>query len=288
MKYDIYPIRALNLGLSNIGDQYYTVQKIASLTDADSLSITFYKGEDLEKVISSEVGILIVNNSFEGRFTDFRSKAIVFSENPMFTFAKIIADNFTNDFSDKKIEAASLPYGVRISNSSYIENGAEISANSKMYPYSCVFKNVTIGRNCVIQSGSVIGGIGMAYVKDHAVYHKLIHLGNVIIEDNVDVGTNTSILTGILETTKIGEGTKIGNNVNIGHNVVVGKNCYISSGVTIGGACNIKDGCWISPGVTIVDHVTIEENTKIGVGSVIVKDTLPNTFYLGNPARRIG
>jgi UDP-3-O-[3-hydroxymyristoyl] glucosamine N-acyltransferase len=109
----------------------------------------------------------------------------------------------------------------------------------------------------------------------------------VIVEDDVTIGTNVSILKGMLEDTIIGAGTRIANNVCIGHSVRIGKNCYVSSGVTIGGACVIEDNCWLAVGITLTDHVKVGKNTMIGAGAVLIKDALPDSLYLGNPARKV-
>lgn len=285
MKYPIKPISASSFNLDFLGKKSYNVDYLTSLDNCDYTSITFYKGEDTERASSIEVGILILNIGLKDKIEKFEAKTILFCKNPMLLFAKIIGDNYDNDFSDSTLRENKK---VTVSEFAYVEDKVVLGNGTKVFPNVTIFDKTSIGDNCVIQSGSVIGGFGMSYVQDQEKeYHKIVQLGNLIIEDNVDIGTNTSVLRGILETTVVGKGTKIGNNVNVGHNVVIGKNCYISSGVTIGGACVIGDNCWISPGVSISDHINIGSNSKIGVGSVVIKEVLSDSFYLGNPARKL-
>ena len=285
MKYAISPVKASLFNLDFIGDVAYEVRFIAPLNDCDETTITFYKGDEIDRASIIKAGILILNEKMRNRMVNFEAKAILFSKNPMLLFAQIIKKNFNNDFTDSKTHKIQK---VIISNDAYIEEEVTIGENTKIFPNTTIFNSTSIGKNCIIQSGSILGGIGMSYIKDENLeYYRLVHLGNLEILDNVDIGTNTSILRGILETTKIGSGTKIGNNVNIGHNVIIGQGCYISSGVTIGGACIIGDNCWISPGVVISDHINIGSNSNIGVGSVVIKEVLSDSFYLGNPARKI-
>jgi len=285
MKHPIKSVSARSLKKHHLGDSDYSVQYIASLGHSDQSTITFYKGDKLDVISNTSAGILIVDENLEQKIENFKAGSVLFVPDPMFLFAKILADNFENNFTDNKLADH---FNSNVSKFSYVEDEVKIGADTKIYPNVTILNTTSIGKNCVIQSGTVLGGIGMSYVKDKLKnYHKIIQLGILEIEDNVDIGTNVSVLRGIFEKTIIQEGTKIGNNVNIGHNVVIGKNCYISSGVVIGGACTIGDNCWISPGAVIVDHINVGENSKIGTGAVILKDVLKNSFYLGNPARKI-
>ncbi len=285
MKHRIKPISAKTLNKKSIGNAEFTVEYITSLGYSDESTITFYKGEDLEVISGISAGILIVKESLQEKIVNFMATTILFTVDPMLFFAELLTDNFENSFTDKNTSSFDNCY---ISENAYIEDQVRIDAGSKVYPNATILNSTSIGKNCVIQSGAVLGGIGMSYVKDEfEIFQKIIQLGLLEIANNVDIGCNTTLLRGIFEKTSIGEGTKIGNNVNIGHNVIVGKNCYISSGVVIGGACIIGDNCWISPGVSIVDHINIGSNSKIGTGAVVLKDVLSNSFYLGNPARKI-
>ena len=285
MKHKIYPISVVSLDKPYIGDPNYIVEYITSLTYSDETTISYYKGDNPEKIANIVAGILIVKEELKNNILNYKARTIIFVSDPVLFWARILSSNFENSFIDKNPTVNS---SKTISTNSFVEEGSTIGSKTKIYPNTTILKSTIIGKNCVIQSGSVLGGLGMSYVKDEVnQYFKIVQLGMLDIEDNVDIGCNCSILRGIMEPTKIGQGSKIGNNVNIGHNVVVGNNCYISSGVTIGGACTIGDNSWISPGVTITDHIAVGPNSKIGTGSVIIKDVLGNSFYLGNPARKI-
>ncbi|MBQ4820081.1 UDP-3-O-(3-hydroxymyristoyl)glucosamine N-acyltransferase [Aquimarina sp. MMG016] len=285
MKHPIRPISVSSLEQEFLGNSDFQVKYITSLAYSDDTTITFYKGDDLDRIAKTSAGILIVKEELKGKIKDYIASAILFTDNPMLFFAKLLAKNFENTFTDQK---KIVNDESKISSDAYIEDEVHIGNETKVYPNVTILNSTSIGSNCVIQSGSVLGGIGMSYVKDDlGNFNKIVQLGILEICDNVDIGSNVSVLRGIFEKTYIGEGTKIGNNVNIGHNVVIGKNCYISSGVIIGGACNIGDNCWISPGVSIVDHIKVGDGAKIGTGAVVIKDVLENSFYLGNPARKI-
>ncbi|MCB0745554.1 MAG: UDP-3-O-(3-hydroxymyristoyl)glucosamine N-acyltransferase [Ignavibacteriae bacterium] len=286
MKYLISPVRPSSLNDDFLGEDHY-VEYIAPLDGCNESTITFYKGEDINRIESINSGILIIDKKLKNQLKQFSSKAIVFSENPMLLFAKVINSNYENSFTESQLSKEARNNSM-VSSNAVIEENVILGEKTKIFPNVTIFNKTTIGTNCVIQSGSVLGAIGMSYIKDKDdTYYRMSQLGDLHIADNVDIGTNVSILRGIMESTIIGNGTKIGNNVNIGHNVIIGENCYISSGVTIGGACKIGNNCWISPGVTISDHILIAENSHLGVGSVVIKDTIEGGFYLGNPARKV-
>ncbi|MFT7157512.1 MAG: UDP-3-O-[3-hydroxymyristoyl] glucosamine N-acyltransferase [Parvicella sp.] len=270
-------------GLEARGDLSHRVHFIANLNNSNQDSLTFFSGLNLERAALLEIGILLVDIRLKEQLFEFKSKCVVFCDLPKYRFTQVLSRFFTDSFDD--IEAT---INLKISTKAFVEEGAFIGENTEIYPNASIFKATSLGKNCIVQSGSVIGGNGLGDVKFEGQYHRFTHLGKLEIADNVHIGCNVSVLRGMLEDTRIGSGTRIANNVNIGHNVVIEENCYISSGVTIGGACVIKKNSWLSVGVTLSDHVEVGENSMIGTGAVLIKDALPNSLYLGNPARRVG
>lgn len=280
----IEPICVKDVANDFIGDSSFKISEVSSLKNANKKCLTFYKGENIEEVCNISCGALIVQKHLKSLLTykTYKCSAIIFSNSPMGMFTEFVNDRFNNNFSDNLY----LLDTENISKFSYIEDGVKIGENCLIYPNTSIYRNTIIGNRCVIQSSTVIGGIGMSYVQDSTgKYTKLTHLGNVIIGDDVEIGCNTTVVLGILESTIIKTGAKIGNHVNVGHNCVIGKNTYISAGVMIGGATEIGENCWIAPGASIRDNIKIGDNCTIGVGSVVVKDTEPNSIYIGNPAK---
>ncbi|HOR30674.1 MAG TPA: UDP-3-O-(3-hydroxymyristoyl)glucosamine N-acyltransferase, partial [Candidatus Syntrophosphaera thermopropionivorans] len=136
-----------------------------------------------------------------------------------------------------------------------------------------------------IKNGARIGQTGFGFVKNEkGEWEKFPQIGNVIIEDNVEIGANTCIDRGALSTTTIGYGTKIDNLVEIAHNVQIGKNCIITGNVSIAGSCIIGDEVWIGPSVTINNGLKIGSKSFISIGSVIIKNLPPSSDVIGNPA----
>jgi UDP-3-O-[3-hydroxymyristoyl] glucosamine N-acyltransferase len=287
MKYKIpQPITATFFGLPFSGDKSYGINYVASLDAADFTTIVFYSGNDLTFLKHLEAGIVIASCALKDSIPEHKAKAIVYFDKPKYIFLSLLEKFFNNTF-EAGLVTQNNRSGVQFSERSHIESEVVIEEGCRIYPQVAIFNSTSIGKNCVIQSGSVIGGVGLGDLWYNGKYNNFIHLGSVIIEDDVVIGTHVSVPRGMLEDTIIGSGTRIANNVCIGHSVQIGKNCYISSGVTIGGACVIEDNCWLAVGATLTDHVRVSKNTMIGAGAVLIKDALPDSFYLGNPARKI-
>ena len=271
-------------GLDCFGDSSAEVNFLCAVQYADRDCLTFYSGDDLRKVESISAGILIIDEAFRGLAPAINSRVLLYSPHPKLTFIEVVSEFFDDSFSDD--EEHTVEEG-RVSRSSYIEKGARIGRGTVIYPNASVFSCVELGSDCVVQSGTVLGGSGLGDVRNGDAYTRFVHLGGIRVGSGVHFGANNTVPRGMLEDTVIGSGSRIGNNVNIGHSSVIGEKVYVSSGVTIGGACVIEDNCWISPGVTLTDHVTVGRNTMVGAGAVLIKDALGDSFYLGNPARKI-
>ena len=147
-------------------------------------------------------------------------------------------------------------------------------------PYDNIHWSVIVGKN------TVIGGDGFGYARNEdGTLVKMPHQGNVIIEENVEIGSNTSIDRAVVGSTVIGAGTKIDNLVHIAHGVKIGKNCLIAAGAVIGGSCEIGDNCNIWVHASIKNKVKIGNNVTVGMGAVVLKDVPDGATVVGNPAR---
>ena len=128
-----------------------------------------------------------------------------------------------------------------------------------------IYDNVSIGNDCVIHAGTIIGADGFGFVRDGASgYVKFPQIGTVVIEDNVEIGANSCIDRGALGETRIGSGTKIDNLVQIAHNVRIGKRVVIAAQTGISGSTVIEDDCVIGGQVGMGDHATVKSGAIIG------------------------
>ena len=171
----------------------------------------------------------------------------------------------------------------------YIGDNVTIGDHFLVYPGVRIYRDCVIGARCTLHSGVVVGsdGFGFAPVSGNN-YQKIPQLGNVILEDNVEIGSNTTIDRATLGSTIIRNGVKLDNLIQIGHNAEIGENTVIAAQSGISGSTKIGKNCMIGGQVGIVGHITIADNVKIGAGSgVEASITQEGAMMLGAPAIEI-
>ena len=169
----------------------------------------------------------------------------------------------------------------------YVGPGAEIGESSKIYPNVTIYNDTIIGNRVIVHSGTVIGSDGFGFVTDQGINKKIPQTGNVIIGDDVEIGSNSSIDRATIGSTKIGEMTKIDNLVHIAHNVVIGKGCYITGQVGIAGSANIGNYCSFGGQSGVAPHVKIGDKSIFAAKSGVTKSMKGGEFYAGYPAIKI-
>ncbi|REE25809.1 UDP-3-O-[3-hydroxymyristoyl] glucosamine N-acyltransferase [Winogradskyella pacifica] len=174
---------------------------------------------------------------------------------------------------------------VKIYPNAYVGDNVKIGANTTIFPGGKVYSDCIIGENCVVNSGAIIGadGFGFAPNKDGG-YSKIPQIGNVILEDYVDVGAGTTIDRATMGSTIIRSGVKLDNQIQIAHNVEVGKNTVIAAQSGVAGSTKIGEHCQIGGQVGIVGHLTIGNNVKIQAQSGIGRNVKDNEVLQGSPA----
>jgi UDP-3-O-[3-hydroxymyristoyl] glucosamine N-acyltransferase len=132
----------------------------------------------------------------------------------------------------------------------------------------------------------VIGSDGYGYQRnENLIFEKFPHMGGVIIEDNVDIGSNTCVDRGALGNTIIKEGAKIDNLVHIAHNVVIGRHCAIIANAMLGGSVVIADYSWVAPSASILNQVSIGKKVTVGMAAVVTKNIPDGETWAGVPAK---
>ena len=167
----------------------------------------------------------------------------------------------------------------------YIGSQVKIGKNCRIHPYAVIYDNVEIGDHVVIHSGAIIGADGFGYKFRDNRHVKVPQVGNVIIEDFVEIGANTCIDRGALGSTKIGAGSKIDNLVQIGHNNLVGKNVIMCGLTGVSGSCTIGDYAILAGSSGVADHVTIGQGAVVMARSGVAGDIQPGTQVFGSPAK---
>ena len=174
---------------------------------------------------------------------------------------------------------------VKIHSQVYIGENVKINDNTVIYPGVKIYNNSSIGKNCIIHSGTVIGSDGFGFnIDENGNQKKVIHNGNVVIEDNVEIGSNSSIDKATLGSTKISKGVKIDNLVQIAHNVTIGSNTVIAAQVGIAGSTSIGSNCMIGGQVGISGHLKIGDRVMIQAKSGVLRSFESDVSIMGYPA----
>ena len=167
---------------------------------------------------------------------------------------------------------------------SYIGDNVKIGKNTIVYSGVKIYHDCVIGDNCIVHSGAVIGADGFGYSREGGVYHKIPQMGNVIIEDDVEIGANTAIDRAVMGSTLIHRGVKLDNLIQIAHNCEIGEHTAMASQVGIAGSTKVGENCVLGGQVGLGGHITIGMNSQIGAQSGIISNTKEGSEIMGSPA----
>ncbi|KQR93528.1 UDP-3-O-(3-hydroxymyristoyl)glucosamine N-acyltransferase [Chryseobacterium sp. Leaf180] len=181
-------------------------------------------------------------------------------------------------------EKAKIGDGSQIYPHVYIGKGVKIGKNCKIDSGARIYDYCIVGDNCIVHSNTVIGGDGFGFQPTSEGFKKIPQLGNVIIEDDVEIGSNCSIDRATIGSTVIGKGTKIDNLIQIAHNVKIGQNNVIASQTGIAGSTTIGDWNQIGGQVGIVGHIKIGDQVKIQAQSGVIANVNSKDTIYGSPA----
>jgi UDP-3-O-[3-hydroxymyristoyl] glucosamine N-acyltransferase len=185
-------------------------------------------------------------------------------------------------------EKAELGNNVKIYPQAYIGDGVKIGDNTTVYPGVKIYKECYIGKSCIIHASTVIGADGFGFAPGTGTFQKIPQIGNVIIEDDVEIGSNVSIDRATIGSTIIHKGTKLDNLIQIAHNVEIGENSVLVAQSGIAGSTKIGKNVMIAAQAGIVGHVTVADDVKIGAQSGVSHSiTIPGEILLGSPAYNI-
>ena len=180
---------------------------------------------------------------------------------------------------------AKIGDNVQIYPQVYVGDYCEIGDNTILYPGVKVYRECKVGKNCILHAGVVIGadGFGFAPTGDGS-YNKIDQIGNVVIEDDVELGANTCVDRATMGSTIVHRGTKLDNLCQIAHNVSVGSNTVMAAQSACAGSSKVGEGCVIAGQVGIVGHITIGNHVTIAAQSGVTRSVPDDTTVLGTPA----
>jgi UDP-3-O-[3-hydroxymyristoyl] glucosamine N-acyltransferase len=182
-------------------------------------------------------------------------------------------------------DGTNIAADVFIGENVVIETGCIIGSGSRIEHNTVIKRRSILGKNVVIGSNTVIGGVGFGYEKDDSGDLLLIpHTGNVVIEDEVEIGNCTTVDRAVLGSTILKKGSKIDNLVHIAHGVVVGERSLVIANAMVAGSVTIGDNVWVAPSASIINKASVEDNAVIGMGAVVVKNVARDSTVAGSPA----
>lgn len=263
-------------GAKMIGDENFPVLGTNEIHRVQNGEIVFVNHPKYyEKALNSAATIILIDKEVDCP----PGKALLISEDPFRDFNKINTHfrrifNFTKELHDLEVGE-----GTQIHPSAVIGNEVRIGKNCLIFPHVVIGDYTVIGDNVTIQSGTVLGGDAFYYRKLDGNFDRLISVGNVIIENNVEIGNNCTIDRGVTDSTIIGEGSVLDNQIQIGHDTVIGKKCLIASQVGIAGCCILEDE------VTVWGQVGMASGVRVASGTVLLgktgvnKDLKKGTYF---------
>lgn len=291
-----------------VGNPEVTVSNFSKIEEGKSGTITFLANPKYTSYIyDTDADIVLVNNDF---YPERPVKATLVKVANAYAALASLMEMVNKNIPQKSgidplgfvANTAKLGAEVYVGAFAFIGESAEIGDDSKIYPQTYVGDNVKIGRNtiiypgvriyhncsigdnCIIHSGAVIGADGFGFSKEGDLYHKIPQLGNVIIEDDVEIGANTAIDRAVMGSTVIRRGVKLDNLIQIAHNCDIGEHVAMAAQVGIAGSTKIGENSVFGGQVGIGGHIVIGKNTRIGAQSGIISNTKEGSEIIGSPA----
>ena len=292
-----------------VGNPDAEVSELAKIEEGKDGSLTFLSNPKYTSYIySTKASITIVNDSFEADQTV--STTLIKVKDAYKAFSTLL--EYYNQVKLRKsgIEqpsyiSATAKYGedVYLGAFTYLGENVKIGKNVKIYPYAYVgdntvigdnstlfagvkvYSETVIGKNVTLHGGAIVGADGFGFSpNEKGEYTKVPQIGNVIIEDDVDVGAGTTIDRATLGSTIIRKGVKLDNHIQIAHNVEIGENTVIAAQTGVAGSTKIGKNCIIAGQVGIVGHITIGDRVKIQAQSGIGRNVKDDEVLQGSPA----
>lgn len=291
------------------GNPDVEVSKLSKIEEGTKGSLTFLANPKYTSYIySTKASITIVNKTFEPE--QEITTTLIKVDDAYKSFSKLL--EYYNQVKNNKVgveqpsfksETASHGANVYLGAFSYLGDNVTLGNNVKIYPHAYIGDNVTIGddttifsgvkiysetvigNNCIVNSGAIIGADGFGFTPDeNGEFKKVPQTGNVIIEDNVDIGSATTIDRATLGSTIIRKGVKLDNQIQIAHNVEIDQHTVIAAQTGIAGSTKVGKYCLIGGQVGVAGHLTIGDNVKVQAQTGIGHRVKDGEKLYGSPA----
>ena len=292
-----------------VGDRDIDIFNISKIEEGSKGSLTFLANPKYtEFIYTTKASAAIVSSDFEP--TERIELTLIKVKDPYSSFTTIL-ELFDKDLSKRKgiSQLTDVNKSSKISDSSFIGsfssvgensiigekciienqvfigNNVEIGKGCLIYPGVKILDDTIIGQNCIIHSSTTIGSDGFGFApNDDGSYKKIPQTGNVVIGDNVEIGSNSTIDRATLGSTIISNGVKLDNQIQVAHNVEIGENTAIAAQSGVAGSTKIGKNCMIGGQVGIIGHIKIGDNVKIQAQAGVTSNIESNSRVTGTPA----
>ena len=292
-----------------VGDRNIDIFNISKIEEGSKGSLTFLANPKYtEFIYTTKASAAIVSSDFEP--TERIELTLIKVKDPYSSFTTIL-ELFDKDISKRKgiSQLTDVDKSSKISDSSFIGsfstvgensiigekciienqvfigNNVEIGNGCIIYPGVKILDDTIIGQNCIIHSSTTIGSDGFGFApNDDGSYKKIPQTGNVVIGDNVEIGSNSTIDRATLGSTIISNGVKLDNQIQVAHNVEIGENTAIAAQSGVAGSTKIGKNCMIGGQVGIIGHIKIGDNVKIQAQAGVTSNIESNSRVTGTPA----
>ena len=181
-------------------------------------------------------------------------------------------------------ENVTVGEGSKIYPQCYIGDNVKIGKDTVIYPGVKIYHDCVIGDRCIVHAGAVIGADGFGFAPHDGTYVKIAQIGNVVLENDVEIGANTTIDRATMGSTVIHEGVKLDNLIQVAHNVEIGKNTVMAAQCGVAGSTKVGSHCMMGGQVGIAGHITIGDHVNVGAQTGIPNHVESNSTLLGTPA----
>lgn len=269
-----------------VGDEGLFITYPAKLEDARPDNITFLSNEKyLPFLDTTKAGCVVISASLFDKVQKGKPFSWIVVEDAYIAFAHIL-----ELYHQQQPEADSPQYSVgkntRIYPNVYIGNNVRIGDDCIIYPNVTIYKDCVIGNRCILHAGAVIGSDGFGFAPQaDGTYQKIPQLGNVVIEDDCEIGANTCIDRATMGSTIIRKGVKLDNLIQVAHNVEIGEHTVIAAQTGISGSTKIGHHNMIGGQVGFVGHIVVAPFTKVNAQSAVAQHVKKEGLVLsGTPA----
>lgn len=276
------------IGAEVAGDGAIDVSGVNTLEDARPGQISFLSNARYAKQLETTTASAVIVSAA----TKASRVALLRAADPYFAYTKAMIalhghrkHPFTGVHPQAHVDSsATVGEGSTIYPGAFVGPGARIGRDCILYPNACVYDGCVLGDRVILQANVVIGADGYGYATNNGVHHKIPQAGNVVIEDDVEIGANSCVDRAAIGSTIIGKGTKIDDLVMIGHSVKVGPGSLIVAQTGIAGSVTIGKYAVIAGQVGVAGHLSIGDKVTIAAKSGIISDIPDGATVMGMPA----